>query len=880
MPVTTNQIDVHAYASAVMTALTDLQGYLTAAFSPDRMALADLEMEPMGWTRRAYSEKAFQIWQKQLELFPDDPLILHHMAIMHHARAFDIENGRKPAKSDADWESAMDCWYRLYKTDAFWDKLTAKACAGTVRQDVVRKLREDFPQMIMAIHYDIALDKETREKRKSRAKFHIGVVHKAPFAAHERVEAQRAAYNRFIQIVPDEVWQPNELREEVLAKGQQAIVEYLNYDPGCVPALEDALRLQRRVQRSRNTAWRALDKDDPQRNTILHLEKKDAQTWRPFFDQLVTVAEELDGDVREDLARWYHGRGSDLRALDEHEEAIEFYRRAVEVCHPDDDERKLHVRELVQTLAHVARAKAANHEAGAKAYCKKVRERADLTMIACWLLAQAYAHLKSFDVAEEMCDRGLAIEPDFDDLEADEWAQRLAEFKQEISIIGQLSAATEAMEAGRFQAALPSLDQAEQLANAADRIREHKRIYWLRTQAYLGLERVDDAKRDADLYNGLLDEASSPADIEAGQRLYELIENSCIKPLLERAKQAMEGGRFQDALTPLNEAARRSPGTDVIFFLRAQAHAALGNIADAKRDARKVGDLAETAQDRKRVKELNKTIDEMESASLVKDLLDQAKSALENGSYRQAVQSLDQAAGLAPKTSVIYFLRAQAHMALGNVTAARRDARKVSNLAEAAQDRERARRLGEMIDEAESASRIKDLLDQAKSALENGRYRQAVQSLDQAAGLAPNVSVIYFLRAQAHMALGDVTDARRDAGRVADLAETAQDREHARNLHNMIDRAASTSAVKDLLDEAKSAMESQRFGQAAQILDEAARLAPDLFWVYFLRAQARMGSHDLPGAIQDVQMLDGLASSTEERTAADQLKDAFFRGMR
>ena len=232
------QIDARACASAVMAALGDLQGYLNASLNPDRIALADLEMEPMGWTKRVHSKRAFEIWKKQLELFGDDPPTLHHMAIMHHARALELEAGQKPTESDSDWSAAMGYWHRLHGMDVFWDNLTAKACAGTNRQDVIKKLRAELPQLILNIHYDIALDRETREKRKSRAKFHIAMVQKAPFDAQHRAEAQRAAYNQYMKSVPDEVWQPNELREEVLAKGQEAIVQYLDFDPGCVPALE------------------------------------------------------------------------------------------------------------------------------------------------------------------------------------------------------------------------------------------------------------------------------------------------------------------------------------------------------------------------------------------------------------------------------------------------------------------------------------------------------------------------------------------------------------------------------------------------------------------------------------------------------------------
>ena len=564
MSATTHQIDVRACAATVMAALTDLQGYLSAAVNPDRIALADLEMEPMGWTKQVYSKKAFEIWLAQNRLFTDDPLILHHLAIMHHARAFDLESGAKPAESNADWEVAMSYWHRLHGMNAFWDNLTAKACVGMARQDAITKLRADFPQMILAIHYDIALDKETREKRKSRAKFHIAMVHKAPFDAQHRAAAQRAAYNRYIEAVPAEVWQPNELDEKLLAMGESAIAEYLNYDPGCIPALEDALRLQRRVQKSRNIAWRGMSKDDPRRKALLLLEKKDADAWRPFFDQLAAVVDNLEEDVREDLARWYHGRGGDLCALDEDERAIEFYEQAVGVCHPDDDERKVHVKELVQTMAVVAREKAAKGDAGAKAYCDKVRKRDDLTMIACWILAQAYVRLSSYDVAVEVCDKGLKIEPDFDDLDANEWIARLTKFKREIPVHKLLSEAAAAMKADNEAQAVPLLDEAEAMAKKDGILRENNSIYWLRARAHLALRQISEARRDVELYARLLDKDSSKEDIAAGVKLKEIIaqaENAfreCggaeASRFRQQAIEAFNAGQHQEAIKLLRSA--------------------------------------------------------------------------------------------------------------------------------------------------------------------------------------------------------------------------------------------------------------------------------------------------------------------------------------
>ena len=127
----------------------------------------------------------------------------------------------------------------------------------------------------------------------------------------------------------------------------------------------------------------------------------------------------------------------------------------------------------------------------------------------------------------------------------------------------------------------------------------------------------------------------------------------------------MDAGRFKDALPPLDEAAKKAPRNDIIFFLRAQAHMALGSIAEAQRDSKTVADLAETDDDRKNAQRLDEMIVQAKAVAALKPLLDKAKQAMETGRFKDALPPLDEAAKKAPRNDVIFFLRAQAHMALG-----------------------------------------------------------------------------------------------------------------------------------------------------------------------------------------------------------------------
>ncbi len=795
---TQQHIDIGAVARNVIETLDSLESYLTSAMNPNRRALADLGLETMGWTKQAYSPKAFEIWQKQHQLEPDDSLTIHHMAIMHHARAFDLEAGTNPGAADADWKQAMTFWHRLYESAAFWDGLAAKACSGATNTNGVNELRTVFPQLILAVHYDIAFDDETREKRKSRAKFHIALAQNSPFDAAAHASARAAAYEKFILAIPEHVFKPDELREEELAKGTKVIEEYLLYDPGYQRALKDALQLQQRVQRARNIRWRSLDDKDPERSQILERERKDYEHWRPYFKQLVEVRDELAEHERENVAQWYFISGDSLAASGRREDALTCFETAIQVS-ADEDDRKRYQQRFVQTVAAIARAKAEKEDSGALAYCEKARARQDLTVFACVLLAQAFVTLSSkghtgdvqlLDTAIELCQRGLAIEPDFDDLEADDHKEHLQSFLGIVELRKVMVQAQAAMQAEHHAEALALLDQAENLAREKDLLRHNNSIYWLRIQACLALRKIPEAKRDLQNYRSLLDQDSSLEDIEAGRRLEQMIAQvetmGDIEPLLKKARAALEGGRFAEALSPLNEAAAKAPRNDAVYFLRCQALIAVGNFAAARKDADTAMSLAETARDREQVERLRKMIGEAESKMAIKPLLDKAKQAMENGRFEEALTALNDAAKKDPRNDIIYFLRAQAFAALGRMKEAGQDAKKVAELAETEEDRKAARRLQEMLTRMQSEGGVSRLLKKAQSAMEGSRFSEAEDALDEAAKAAPETGIVYFLRAQARMGTKNFLGAMQDSMTFSKLAKSPEEKAAAKRLSDAL----------------------------------------------------------------------------------------------
>ena len=239
---------------------------------------------------------------------------------------------------------------------------------------------------------------------------------------------------------------------------------------------------------------------------------------------------------------------------------------------------------------------------------------------------------------------------------------------------------------------------------------------------------------------------------------------AALKPLLDEAKQAMEAGRFKDALTPLDEAAKVPVTTS--SFSCAPRPIWPGQHRRGPAGRKTVADLAETDDDRKNAQRLDEMIVQAKAVAALNFLLDKAKQAMETGRFKDALTPLDEAAKKAPRNDVIFFLRAQAHMVLGSIAEAQRDAKTVADLAETDDDRKNARRLDEMIVQAKAAAALKPLLDKAKQAMAAGRFADALTPLDEAARNAPRNGVIYFMRAQARMGAQNFTGGSRGRAEV------------------------------------------------------------------------------------------------------------------
>src|SRR5207253_3008492 len=121
---------------------------------PERLALSDLGLTKDGAVITPYNDQAFQVWYDDLRSAPGNLRTLHHVAIMHHARAIDREKSNTPQQSDEDWQKALEYWHRLWSADEFWARVAEIACKNGSQKDkrAVVELRERFPVLLLRMH--------------------------------------------------------------------------------------------------------------------------------------------------------------------------------------------------------------------------------------------------------------------------------------------------------------------------------------------------------------------------------------------------------------------------------------------------------------------------------------------------------------------------------------------------------------------------------------------------------------------------------------------------------------------------------------------------------------------------------------------------------
>ena len=360
---------LHQKARYLDGVIGELARELDSSRSADRQALRSLGISKDGATEHAYSDKAFEIWQRKHKRDVNDLETIHHLAIMHHARAIDLEQTQDASSSDADWEAAMNYWYTLWRSEDFWDSI-ADIVSKSSGVKPAERLREEFPVNYLQLHYDIAIDDNSPVSRRN---YHVQMALESPFPDKAKSHVRVSSYERFAARIPDSIWSTLTPDVKEAQKSGETILEFLRVDPDCMPALGDALRIMVRFVRSHVNDLTAIGDNQSERQRILSEVRTVGERWRPYFERMLKLNDNPSEDMRADMCLWGRVMGDVMQSLERNDDAFEYYTLGELAGAEDDTQRVICHRNSVVLSSKIAYMKVQAGDEDGKRSCKSRR---------------------------------------------------------------------------------------------------------------------------------------------------------------------------------------------------------------------------------------------------------------------------------------------------------------------------------------------------------------------------------------------------------------------------------------------------------------------------------------------------------------------------
>jgi len=563
--------DFRGLAEQVDGLLALMAGALRTANHPHHLARASLGINQYGWTEAPYNDEAQRLWDKLNSQDADDIEALHHLAIVHHARAFDQECGPSAESANADWEAALHYWHMLCRQPRFWERLTRGLEGTKQRAALVETIKADFQEQLLQIHFDIAFDPDTTKLH--RANYHLRLALDSPFPVDIKERVRQRTYERCLQGVDAQVWDKDILDPEIIGTGTQAIDLYLKRDAGCVVALCDMVRLQTRLANAWLQQWHAAGQDEHVRAPIERRFAEAIRQWQPYLDGLLEKVEGIEEDAREKLCRWYKNAAAVHRHWQEkYPEAIDFYKAALKAAADEGERRQIAV-EIAETKAEQALSHAQStrqqERDRARALAAKVLQLPEINVGVCLTLAQTFGQLGDLEQLFKVCETGLGMETDTLDIneieKAEQGREHLRHFrdaaKQRMQFDALMEQATDAMEKEQFEQAIAPLNQAQSING------DNPNIYFLRCQCYLALQKVKPAQADLAKFRRLAEAEGDKNGIHLANQLQNSVrileqhirieqEYGGVKAfaLQQQAVEAFNKDRYMEAVNLLRQA--------------------------------------------------------------------------------------------------------------------------------------------------------------------------------------------------------------------------------------------------------------------------------------------------------------------------------------
>jgi tetratricopeptide (TPR) repeat protein len=472
---------------------------------------------------RPYTPEAIATFTAALERNEDDPDLLHHLAIAHHARAWDLELQGSP-QAFAAWEEALTYWRLLQTCPAFWQRLRRKGTGIDPGFDpgVVDAARQHLSLHLLEIHLDF-IRHYYDQGRVQQAEHHIRLVRRAPLPPAVRKQMDQRLYEAMTGGVP------TALAGQQYEAAATAVERFLQLFPHYLVALQQVVEIYQQwvEQTSVREQWEQVELLQARaRHCATRLAAHTELTTTPLARVALAELAFALGDKYRTRARSLRAqRRQDARTIDT--VTVQPERQACDVAitwlamawqhdpgYQDSLVGALLHRASLITDVGLAVENSRQREqflSEATADCRQALQVAPTDFDALYMTAQLLWLQRQNDEARPVAEQALAVAEQHADAEAVAVAQRLLE---QIRLQPLLDQAMSHMQHERFAEALPLLDQAAQLCPQASM------VFFRRAQCHMGLGNIDAADADCIRIRTL---ASSTEEINAVQELHDTV---------------------------------------------------------------------------------------------------------------------------------------------------------------------------------------------------------------------------------------------------------------------------------------------------------------------------------------------------------------------
>jgi tetratricopeptide (TPR) repeat protein len=220
---------------------------VTRVLSESPHVVAYNRMRAAQGTDRVLNEDSARLWEEYLRAHPDDPMALHHLAVIAHGRAIEAERQglSDPAQLAALWTRALGYWSALWRQDTFWEGVKQRWKEALERGDEPLavtfdpqewdRFRRRLPDFLLPIHCDRA--RQGLQSDPAEAKRWLTVIKKSGFDKTDINQVRGDLYAPF---------QPHDMgvkQQAGYAEAVKRIKEYLAADPDYAEALCDLARI-------------------------------------------------------------------------------------------------------------------------------------------------------------------------------------------------------------------------------------------------------------------------------------------------------------------------------------------------------------------------------------------------------------------------------------------------------------------------------------------------------------------------------------------------------------------------------------------------------------------------------------------------------------